>query len=1068
MLLTKNWARGVLSRLGLYTPPPPSAGVALPGATMLARTPESGFRTMRDRGSSTRLTLVLAAVLGAAPAAAQTVSITSTPANGTHYLTGEAITTRLSGFGAVHGTASGDFRSTTMDIEIGGTTRQASVTSGCCSGFTTADFSYTVRADDYDADGISIPANSISGPAWRGLLRGSTVARNHAALANQDAHKVAGGGTPRLVPVATPRIETVAGASVGYSGDGGPASAAGLYEPNFIAIDADGDLYMAEVGNDAIRKVDISTGVITTVAGGRGRGYSGDGGPATNAQLRESWGVAVDAEKNLYITDNNHRIRKVDGDTGIITTVAGTGAAGYSGDGGQATAAQLNGPYGITTDRSGNVYWTEYSNFVVRKLDVETGTISTFAGTGSAGFSGDGGPATAAQLRSPWGLAFDASGNLYIADATGTQRVRKVDAVTGIITTVAGNGDAGYSGDGGLGTAARIGSVDGLVTDTFGNLYITQFDEHVVRKLDARTGIITTIAGTGTESFGGDGGPATAALFQHPAGLAFGRGLTDLYIADRRNSRIRKVGLYVWEYDPPVLDDDTPNFPPRALGIADVALDVGQTVEVDLDAAFSDSGALRYAASANGDAVEAWMSGGALRLRGVRPGQATVTATATDPQGLSASTTFAVRVGTMLSLRGNPAAPEGGGAVLWAELSQPLETDVEVRWRLAADGDLGTADADAADFAADSGTATIAAGETRARIALEVLDDDDIEPAREHFAVELEEPEDRNVGLSARARRAPGVVQEGVCDRTPEVRAELSRGWRGCHWPRPSDLADRATLDLRGRGVSALRSDDLLGLSGLQTLDLGGNELLELPAGLFAGVSGLLELRLSGNPGAPFALAPELRRTDAAPWADGPATVEAHLPLGAPFAMRLALTAAGGEASAEELALAAGAVASGTTSVSGDGPVRVASAAPAIPNARCGDEPCFNGLASEGSVLTLFAAPPRIAVEVPPADLLGAGDVRIDLSAHFAAGGGGPLTYSATVDDPRLASASVDGSVLTVAANEDGEEGAATVTVVATDETGRTAALRFQVEVSAPARHWRGWRSTIPTPAAQP
>ena len=306
----------------------------------------------------------------------------------------------------------------------------------------------------------------------------------------------------------------------------------------------------------------------------------------------------------------------------------------------------------------------------------------------SSGFSGDGGPATAAQFRAPWGLVFDAAGNLYIADATGTYRVRKVDAVTGIITTVAGNGTSGYSGDGGPATAAEVGSPDGLVVDHVGNLYITQFDEHVVRKLDTRTGIITTIAGTGTIGFNGDGRAATTARLMHPAGVVFG-GLTDLYIADRRNRRVRKVDLFVWEYDPSVLSDDgAPNLPPRARGIADVALDVGQTVEVDLDAAFSDSGALRYAASADGDAVQAWVSGGALRLRGVRPGQATVTATATDPQGLSASTTFAVRVGAMLSLRGNPAAPEGGEAVLRAELSQALRTDIEVRWRLAADDDL--------------------------------------------------------------------------------------------------------------------------------------------------------------------------------------------------------------------------------------------------------------------------------------------------------------------------------------------------------------------------------------------
>ena len=541
-------------------------------------------------------------------------------------------------------------------------------------------------------------------------------------------------------------------------------------------------------------------------------------------------------------------------------------------------------------------------------------------------------------------------------------------------------------------------------------------------------------------------------------------------------------------------ESGAPNRPPLAHGIADVDMDVGKTAEVDLDAAFSDpdGDVLRYAASADGDVVQAWASGGALRLRGMRPGEATVAVTATDPEGLSASASFSVRVGAVLSLRGSPAAPEGGEAVLVAELSRPLATDVEVGWRLAADGEPGTADADAADFAAWSGTAAIAAGETRARIALAVLDDDDIEPARERFAVELEEPEDPNVGLSARAWRALGAVQEGVCDRTPAVRAELSRGWRACRWPSSADLARLSRLDLRGAGAESLRADDLLDLSGLRTLALGGNELRELPAGLlshsprlrslrldgnrlqslpaalFAGVSGLRELRLSDNPGAPFALAPALRRTDAEPWAAGPATVEAHLPLGAPFAMRLALAVAGGEASAEELALAAGAVASGAVQVSGDGPVRVVLAAPTIPRTRCGNGPCFDGLSAEGSALALFATPPRVAGEVAPAELLGADAARIDLSAHFSAGGGGTLSYSATVDDTHLASASVDGAILTVVANEDGEEGTATVTVTATDQTGQTATLRFQVEVfPRPPGNWRGWRSAVAPPAAE-
>ena len=535
------------------------------------------------------------------------------------------------------------------------------------------------------------------------------------------------------------------------------------------------------------------------------------------------------------------------------------------------------------------------------------------------------------------------------------------------------------------------------------------------------------------------------------------------------------------------------NRPPRALGLADMELDVGDTAEVDLDDAFEDrdGDALRYSAAVDGNAVEAWVSGATLRLRGRRAGEAAVTVTATDPEGLSARASFTVQVGAVLSLHGRPAAAEGGAVALRAQLSRPLASDVEVGWRMAPDGDPTTADADAADFGAWAGTATIAAGETRTAIAIMVLDDDDIEPARERFAVELVEPDDGSVGLSAQAWRTVGSIQEGVCDRTPEVRAELSRGWRGCRWPRPADLSRRTALDLRGHGAESLRADDLLGLSGLRTLDLGrnalsdlpaallshaprlralrldGNRLQSLPTGLLAGTAGLRELRLAGNPGAPFALAPALRRADAEPWAAGPATVEAALPLGAPFAMRLALTAVGGEASAEALALAAGETASGTVRVSGAGPVRLSLAAPTIPGTRCANGPCFDGLAAEGSALALFAAPPRIAGEIAAEELLGAEDAaRIDLSAHFAASAaGGALAYSATVDDPRLASVSVEGAVLTVSANEDGEEGTATVTVVATDELGQTATLRFAVEVSPrPPGRWRGWRSTIQPP----
>ena len=547
-------------------------------------------------------------------------------------------------------------------------------------------------------------------------------------------------------------------------------------------------------------------------------------------------------------------------------------------------------------------------------------------------------------------------------------------------------------------------------------------------------------------------------------------------------------------------DVDAPgNNAPRVLGITDVDMDVGATAWVDLATAFEDpdGDSLRFAATVEGDAatVDVMASVQRLRLRGARAGEATVVVTATDPEGLSATARFTVRVGALLSLVGDTAAPEGGVLALQAELSRALDSDLEVRWRNGTDDDETTADADAADFAVAEGTATIAAGQTAATIEVAVTDDETIEPAREHFTVELLAPEHSNAGLSRRQWRMLASVQEGVCDRTPEVRTELSRGWRGCHWPRPSGLARLTQLDLRGHGVAALHADDLLDLSGLRTLDLGGNALRELPSGLlahsprlrslrlddneleslpadlFAGVSALRELRLAENPGAPFALTPELRRIDALPWAPGPAQLRAVLTPGAPFAMSLALTVTGAESSAESLLLAAGAAESGMAKIVGSGgPARVLLAAPTIPDTRCGDAPCFDGLTTQGATLVLFSEPPSVASEVTPVELLGSADTaRIDLSSRFAASeAGGALTYTASVDNPRLASVAVVGATLTVTANEDFEEGTATVTVMATDETGQTATLLFEVEISPrPVGNWRGWRSAVASPAAE-
>ncbi len=329
-------------------------------------------------------------------------------------------------------------------------------------------------------------------------------------------------------------ITTAAGTGEqGYSGDGGPATEAQLSSPIDVAVDGAGNLYIVEVGNRRVRKVD-STGTITTVAGTGEEGFSGDGGPATEAQLSSvPTDVAADGAGNLYIADQfNHRVRKVDS-TGTITTVAGTGEEGFSGDGGPATEAQLSKPYSVAVDGAGNLYVAEQGNHRVRKVD-STGTITTIAGTGEQGFSGDGGPATEAQLSSPTDLAADGAGNLYVAEQS-NHRVRKVDS-TGTITTVAGTGEGGYSGDGGPATEAQLSDPVGVAVDGTGSLYIASF-HHRVRKVDS-TGTITTVAGTGEQGYSGDGGPATEAQLFYSYGLAVD-GADRLYIADLGNHRVR-------------------------------------------------------------------------------------------------------------------------------------------------------------------------------------------------------------------------------------------------------------------------------------------------------------------------------------------------------------------------------------------------------------------------------------------------------------------------------------------------------------------------------------------------
>jgi sugar lactone lactonase YvrE len=339
-------------------------------------------------------------------------------------------------------------------------------------------------------------------------------------------------------------ISTVAGNGTGtYAGDGGAATSASLHYPTGVALDVVGNLYIADQVNQRIRKVNPN-GTISTVAGTGNSGYSGDGGAAGNAGLSAPFGVTLDAVNNLYIGDQcNNRIRVI-GTNGIISTVAGNGtgapsSGAFSGDGAAATNASLFYPQGVVLDYSGNLYIADQKNCRIRKVDTN-GIITTVAGTNSAGYSGDGGAATAANLWNPTGVALDTAGNLYIADAT-NNRIRKVDT-NAIITTVAGNAGRGYSGDGGASISASLYSPSGMVVDGLGNLYIADAGNNRVRKVGTN-GIITTVAGTNSPGYSGDGGAATNARLYYPIGVALDAS-GNLYIADKNNNRIREVLLY--------------------------------------------------------------------------------------------------------------------------------------------------------------------------------------------------------------------------------------------------------------------------------------------------------------------------------------------------------------------------------------------------------------------------------------------------------------------------------------------------------------------------------------------
>ncbi len=346
-------------------------------------------------------------------------------------------------------------------------------------------------------------------------------------------------GNARVRKVSTSgNISTVAGNGIGrYSGDGGAAQSALMSGPSAVATGPGGVFYISDTNNQRIREV-VSGGIISTLTGTGAAGFSGDGAAAASAQVAFPGGLAVDGSGNVYFADtNNQRVRKIAG--GTITTVAGNGTAGYGGDGAGAVNAQLNSPVAVAVDNAGNLYIADYNNDVVRKVSAGGG-ISTLAGNGSVGYSGDGGPAASAQLNGPASVAVDAAGNVYIADS-GNHTVRIV-AHGGTISTFAGNGTLGGSGDGGPAAAAQLATPAGLALDAAGNLYIADSGSGTVRLVNAGGGLIQTIAGGGGVGYSGDGGPAIGAQFRSLSGIAVDA-TGDVYLADRGNNAIRFLQL---------------------------------------------------------------------------------------------------------------------------------------------------------------------------------------------------------------------------------------------------------------------------------------------------------------------------------------------------------------------------------------------------------------------------------------------------------------------------------------------------------------------------------------------
>jgi sugar lactone lactonase YvrE len=336
-------------------------------------------------------------------------------------------------------------------------------------------------------------------------------------------------------------ISTVVGTGEkGFAGDGGPAAAALLNGPFDVAFDSAGSLYFSDTFNHRIRRIDAASGRISTIAGNGEAGCSGDGGPAVRAALNEPYGILVDRAGNVYTADRlNRRVRRVEARTGVISTLAGSGEAAYSGDGGPAAAAGLAEPNGLALDPAEHyLYIADVADHRVRVVDLATGLIATFAGTGMAEHGGDGGPAREARVFGARAVKVAADGTVYILERQGSS-LRAVDPATGVIDTIAGTTGRGYGGDGGPAVAAVFDAPKEMALDRDGSLLIVDTENHAIRRIDPAAGIVTTIAG-GRKGPHGDGGPAGEAGLDRPHGAVVGPDGA-IYIGDTNNHRVRKV-----------------------------------------------------------------------------------------------------------------------------------------------------------------------------------------------------------------------------------------------------------------------------------------------------------------------------------------------------------------------------------------------------------------------------------------------------------------------------------------------------------------------------------------------